>query len=386
MGQKKRQQGNEGARQRTTACALHVVAVIALLGSFAAQGARAQFVPGHIFVADPSPKLCSQGDVYGWDRIWEVDPETGQSWLFKTLRDEWCGSIGGLAFTPDGTRLLAGNDYPSRILSLDSVGNVEVAYTNSDGVRGPTGRSCITFDAKGGLFVANIDEIIRFPAGGGPAELYADTSDGLGAASGPIAVAADGDVYFGNYLGAFSNFLRLNGVHASTVFEVNEYNEHFRTVTTDACGHVFAGLDTGAIFVYDAGQPSTRRLLYHDFEEIRIGFSLALSPNQKRLYIAGHRPRVQALDLRDGTMSLVADVTGARRVDMGMVVVPVPIIFGDVDRDGTVNPVDLSEFVGEYEGVRASGLMLPCSPADLNHDGAVDLQDVALFWQADRSK
>ena len=85
-------------------------------------------------------------------------------------------------------------------------------------------------------------------------------------------------------------------------------------------------------------------------------------------------------------MSLVAEVTGARRVDMGMAVVPIPIILGDINRDGTINLLDLNEFVKDYEGAKAAGLILPCSPADLNHDGAVDLLDVALFWQADRSK
>jgi len=50
--------------------------------------ARGQFVPGHVFVSDPSPKFCEFGEFFGWDRIWEIDPETGEVTLFAELTDD----------------------------------------------------------------------------------------------------------------------------------------------------------------------------------------------------------------------------------------------------------------------------------------------------------
>jgi DNA-binding beta-propeller fold protein YncE len=107
--------------------------LIGLIVSASDTGAGAQFTPGHIFVSDFASKHCA-GQGYPGDRIWEIDPETGEVSLFVELQDEWCGGIEALVFTPDGTRLRAAQYLQSRIIELDADANPTVLYTSSDGI------------------------------------------------------------------------------------------------------------------------------------------------------------------------------------------------------------------------------------------------------------
>ena len=77
---------------------------VAAAGFVLAGVARGQFVPGHVFIANNLPKGCDMADIAP-ERIWEVDPQTGEASVFAELWNEECGGIAGLTFTPDGQRL-----------------------------------------------------------------------------------------------------------------------------------------------------------------------------------------------------------------------------------------------------------------------------------------
>jgi hypothetical protein len=160
-----------------------------------AEGPR--FVPERVFVSDLPEKFCMLGDDYGWDRIWEIDPQTGAVRLFAELRDEDCGLVTGLAFTPDGCRLRAASALNHRVLEFAADGTWSVAFGLGDGAIAPFGANCLAYDAEGNFFLASdAGGIIRFPADGGTATLFADRDDGV-QGGGPMAFAAGGDVYFG---------------------------------------------------------------------------------------------------------------------------------------------------------------------------------------------
>jgi len=143
---------SSGFRTLFTAAAVMAGAV---LSPFTQPTARADFIPGHIFVADTTRKHCAGPPRYTWDRIWEIDPETGVSWLFAELAEEWCGGIHGLVFTPDGTHLRGATDGPSRVFEFDSDGHFEVIHDISDGIVAPFGKSSITYDCDGNFYVAS---------------------------------------------------------------------------------------------------------------------------------------------------------------------------------------------------------------------------------------
>lgn len=161
-----------------------------------ASAARGQFVPGHVFVAESTGKLCQNQEIYGHDRIWEMDPQTGEATLFVQIPEEMCGFLTGLAFTPDGSRLRASSFMQSWILEFDSQGNMTIALDVSDGIACPWGFNNLAYDADGNFYVANqcTRNILRFPSGGGPPTVFADAADGVDDLE-AIAFAADGDLY-----------------------------------------------------------------------------------------------------------------------------------------------------------------------------------------------
>ena len=98
---------------------------------------RAQFVPGHVFAVQAPGKSCKLPAEFGSDRIWEIDPETGEATLFVQIPPEMCGFLTGLAFTPDGTRLRASSWLRNEILEFDSDGNMTIALDITDGIAWP---------------------------------------------------------------------------------------------------------------------------------------------------------------------------------------------------------------------------------------------------------
>ncbi len=55
---------------------------------------------------------------------------------------------------------------------------------------------------------------------------------------------------------------------------------------------------------------------------------------------------------------------------------PPPACVGDLNNDGVVNTVDLTNFLGRFGGPAAGG---PGGPGDFNNDGAVDTADLIVF-------
>jgi len=160
------------------------------------------FFPGYIFVSDPTGKQCTFPEQYGWDQIWEIDPETGEVTLFAELTYEDCGFVAGLIFTPDGSRLRVAQVYKHRMLELDSEGKFTVLYDQYDGIAAPFGYNSMAYAPDGSFFVSVQGAILRFPTGSESAKVFADDSQQF-LDFGSIAIdPLNGDLYFGSNFGS----------------------------------------------------------------------------------------------------------------------------------------------------------------------------------------
>jgi DNA-binding beta-propeller fold protein YncE len=286
--------------------------------------ARGQFVPGHIFVSD-FPKEACLGPPYGWDRVWEIDPETGEATLFAELAGEWCGRVTGLAFTPDGTRLRVLQSLASRVLELDSSGNPTVLYDSNNGIVGSYASNAMAFDWNGNFYVSIYRRILRFAPGLDVAEVFADReNDGLGFEAGPIAIGASGDLYFGNSVGVLNIILRFQGAHDGSVFDVFDVRDTIMSLAADSCGNLFANLEIeGQILRYDSEDSSSKQVLVQDYPRFRIT-AMAVDPSERYLYVAvGVTAEVVRVDVDTGDVSTIVTIPGAH-LSRGIAVVPFP--------------------------------------------------------------
>src|SRR5207302_3447885 len=139
---------------------------------------------------------CTSSPPWPLDRIWDIDPVTGQSHVFVNIPHPLCSSIYGLAFTPDGSRLLACLRPYGAVVEIDGNANIAIRYSQANGVTGPVE---IAYNAAGDFFVLQhpARNILRFPASGGPATVFADAHSGVFVAE-SIAPAPDGGLYFGS--------------------------------------------------------------------------------------------------------------------------------------------------------------------------------------------
>lgn len=217
--------------------------------------ALADFVAGRIYVSSSSGP-CDK-DLWPNQRIWEFDPATNQSRIFAELPEGDCGFMTGLTFTPDGSRLRASMYSPSAILEFDSDGNITTALGPSDGVFGPLGGNNIAYDADENFYVLGGLRILRFPAAGGPGELFADNSSGIGG-NGPIALAPDGALYYAN--ANEHEILRFTSPLQYEIFDTLPQNSSLASLAVDSSGNVFA-LTSGGTYRYDDGDPSSRVLI-----------------------------------------------------------------------------------------------------------------------------
>jgi len=297
-----------------------IVVASAILVLFAAASALADFKRGNVFVSDPSIKFCMNGDQFGWDLIWEIDPQTGEVSLFAELANELCGFITGLTFTPDGRGLRVSSFLNDRILEFASDGTFRVVLDAGDGIGKPYGSNNIVYDAVGNFYVVNTlpRNIMRFPAGGGPGEVIADNADGVGGL-GHIAIALGGDLYFMNSLGGGGDFaLRITPQGGVSLFD--EYKSNPRSVTADAEGHLFVGLSNGTIFRYNAGDPDSREQLVSGPPFV-LSYTMTMSEDDSRIYVAALNQLV-AVNPADGAVTLLALIEDGNFATGGIAVAP----------------------------------------------------------------
>jgi hypothetical protein len=274
-----------------------------LVGAIAglAGSARAQFVPGRVYISEPPADLCGSFPGLPNDRIWEIDPQTGQVSLFVELSDELCGYLNGLAFTPDATGLRASNFFTNSILQFDGSANASVALNAADGINEPLGGNNIAYDAASNFYVENAGStnILRFPADGGPATVFADVFDGVTGA-GPIAFAPNGDLYLGNELG---QIWRVGPDGSSSLFDSFVGSSGVLALTTDMAGNLFA-LGTGGVYRYQVGNPDSQQLIA-PFMNLSGQTSMTMSPNQDSVYFAAGI-HLYEIDAVTGAVSLLA--------------------------------------------------------------------------------
>ena len=188
-----------------------------------------------------------------------------------------------MTFTPDGAALRASVWRSSTILEFDGNANVGVALGPGDGIRGPLGSNNIAYDADENFYVVNLGRrnIMRFPAGGGPGTIYADSSDGISA--GPIALAPNGDLYFA--VAGRREILCFSGPHQGTLFDTLPAEAiGVASLTVDGSNTLFVlGLED--IYRYEGGNPGSRQHL----AEVQASFqfaSMTISPDDSALYVA----------------------------------------------------------------------------------------------------
>src|SRR5262245_22057296 len=152
------------------------------LAGVGAPRAAGEFVPGRVYVSGVSTLCDPQVPMGPGDAIFEFDPVTRTSRTFAFLPDEYCLGSSGVTFTPDGSRLRVSNDEAGAIFEVDGDGNVEIALPN---VGSSQAGNNIAYDPSGNFYFVDGLHILRFPAAGGPPEVFADFQDGV-LGDGPI--------------------------------------------------------------------------------------------------------------------------------------------------------------------------------------------------------
>jgi hypothetical protein len=270
----------------------HARWALALAGITFSATARADFVPGRVYISDGAQKNC-QGPVEPDDRIWEVDPVTGSVSLFVTTPHELCGNMSGLAFKPDGSALRASVFLTSSILEIDGNASVSVALDSADGIAGPHGYNNIAYDPQGNFYVHNINDLLRYPADGGPPALLAQFGT-----FGPIDVAPDGDVYFGG----FDTIFRISPAgDVEPLFTFTTLGDIF-SLTVDSQENIFVSF-AGSIYRFDHSNPSSAQVLAPAFGSFT---SLTMSPTESAVY-AFKPGQLYAIDASSGSTTLITD-------------------------------------------------------------------------------
>ncbi len=287
-----------------------------LLALFGTAGAPAGFVPGYVYVSDPGvPPVFDGGPP---DRIWEVNPATGESRVFATIPNELSGGLTGLAFTPDGRHLRASAATAGSILEIDSDGNVDVALDRDDGLVFPIGASNLAYDSAGNFWVGDFfpARVLRFPIDGGAPDVILDGRDALVDVA---AMAPDrtGDMWVAQHERSAPNLYRVSTEDEVQPLHVNGANP--RAIATDRFGNVYIHSSLLGIYLLPGGDPTIPILLADD---VPVG-SLALSVSQQQLYVAGTN-ELAVIDLASGDVANVWHIAGSTAGEGMAVYVPEP--------------------------------------------------------------
>lgn len=240
------------------------------LASFvsSAPPARAQFVDGDLYVTD-----------HVNFRIYRVEPGTWNVTTFADVNDNLSGPS-SLIFSPART-LLCGNFWSAQILEFDAAGNGSLLYDSTSGLSSPFGANGLAFDATGDLYVSDfyLQEIFRFPAGGGSPVDFADASDGIDEPDG-LAFAANGDLYVANR-NAYT-VLTIDPAGGVTTFDTLPDTPYSIVIRDN--GDIFVATKSSPdVYEYPGGDVSKRKLV-QNFWKNSGNPALQLSLDQKKVY------------------------------------------------------------------------------------------------------
>jgi len=194
---------------------------------------------------------------------------------------------------------------------------------------------------------------------------------------GSIAIAANGDLYYGNTDGPNPNYiLRITSDGAAFVFDDYGNSDLVLSLAADRFGRIYVSLIFDDIFRFDGPDVRTKTLLFAGEDSVEVSV-IAMHPFDTALYLATSFPRgVFRVDIPSGTPTMVAGFpTVPHPGGFGGIAV-VPTDLRDANLDGEVNLPDWATWSGCY-GI---GSMKPqCQAADFNRDRMLDLRDFALF-------
>jgi len=238
-------------------------------------------------LAAPVRAQFQQGDFYVTgvpSTIYRVDPNTWSSTVFADAGDG-LGWVSALAFTPDGTSLLSSDWQNAKVFEFDASGTGTVLYDSSDGLKGPFGENGLLYDLNGDLFLSEYAarQILRFPAGGGAATVFADSGDGIGNPDG-LAFVANGDLLVANR--TKYNVLRIDPSGNATVFDTLPDDAY--TIVVRGNGDVFvATFNNHDIYHYPGSDPA-QHALFLSFPNNSGNPVLQLSLDETKLYFSSH--------------------------------------------------------------------------------------------------
>ena len=293
---------------------LSIVAVWAGVGLFlpAPASAHPEFVGGHLFVSVRGGEGCF-GFPKGPEAIVEIDPTTGALSVFADGASDGLCFVNGLRFTPDARRLFAlnlGHINPvdgGWVQAFNPDGTSEVILDASDGLVGPNGANALAFDASGNLYVVNGENstILRFPADGGAATVFADFTDGI-LGRGALDFAPNGDLF---YCGDLADaIIRITPEGKSSVFDPLLKPT---SLAFDRQGNLFVAAGP-KIFRYDNGNANSRRILASGFvTSSGSPLPLTLSRDGTIIYVADLSSTVYTVDAEDGTTKFLVDISQA---------------------------------------------------------------------------
>ena len=222
--------------------------------------ARGEFVEGNIYVTviTGEPSCFGAGDL---SAIVEINPETGELRIFADSNGSDMCIPNGLRFTPDGERLLQLENWESKVLSFHPDGTSETLLDASDGLVGPGGANGIVFDAGGDLYVLNAGTswVLRFPADGSPATVFAGGEDGI-SGRGALDFALNADLF---YAGDFADgVLRITPEGEGFFFDDPPQNQ--QSLTFDKHDNLYVG-SSFSVYRYVDTDPATRTVLASGF-------------------------------------------------------------------------------------------------------------------------
>jgi sugar lactone lactonase YvrE len=265
------------------------------------------------------------------------------------------------------------------IQAFNADGTSEVILNQSDGLVRPAGANGLAFDANGNLYVANYNSrILRFPSGGGPAEIFADQQDGL-VGPGALDFAPNGELFYGG--GLSEVVIRIMSTGEATVFDDPPFDP--ASLAFNPRGTLFVSTFAFQIYRYDNADPGSRRSLATFPYGPPV---LAMSSDRATLYAADYATElIYTVDPDTGATALVADVSAWRpgfATFGGMVAYPPPIA-GDFDADGDADLRDFSLFRLCSPLDSPFAWAGPCpGQTDMDEDGDTDLTDFAMFGAA----